>query len=398
MFYLVVSEYYSLHLHQQIAIIMHAITRILQQEIECRMQSGKVMLLFGARRVGKTILIKAITDKFVGKTLFLNGEDSNTHLMLQEKSASNYRFLLQGIDLLVIDEAQNISEIGQKLKLIVDEIPSLKVIASGSSSFDLLNLTGEPLVGRSQTFYLFPFSQEELMQVENVAEAIQNLQDKLIFGTYPQLLGMNNQQKQEYLTDMVNAYLLRDILAIEGLRNSNKMRDLLRLLAFQCGNLVSYDELGKQLGMSKNTVEKYLDLLAKVFVIYKLPAYSGNLRKEISKASKWYFYDNGIRNALISNFAPLSVRNDVGELWESFLISERMKYKHAHLLNVNHFFWRTYDQQEVDLIETHNQDILAFEFKWTSKNSRAPIGFLRAYPNAKFTEISRANYFSFLNM
>jgi predicted AAA+ superfamily ATPase len=376
---------------------MNAINRILQLEIEKRMQPGKVMLLFGARRVGKTILIKAIADKFEGKNLLLNGEDSNTHMMLQEKTAANYRFLLQGIDLLIIDEAQNIPEIGLKLKLIVDEIPSVYVIASGSSSFDLLNMTGEPLVGRSQTFHLFPFSQEELMQVENGAEMLQNLPDKLIFGTYPQLLGMNNQQKQEYLTDIVNAYLLRDILAIEGLRNSSKMRDLLRLLAFQSGNLVSYDELGKQLGMSKNTVEKYLDLLSKVFVIYKLPAFSGNLRKEISKASKWYFFDNGIRNALISNFSPLSVRNDVGQLWESYLISERMKRKHFHLLNVNHYFWRTYDQQEVDLIETQNQEMQAFEFKWSDKNARIPVGFSKAYPDASFTEINRLNYFSFIN-
>lgn len=375
---------------------MNTITRILQSEMEKRMQPGKVMLLFGARRVGKTILIKAIAEKFEGKKLFLNGEDSNTHLMLQEKSAANYRFLLQGIDLLIIDEAQNIPEIGQKLKLIVDEIPSVYVIASGSSSFDLLNMTGEPLVGRSQTFYLFPFSQEELMQVENAAEMLQNLPDKLIFGTYPQLLGMSNEQKQEYLADIVNAYLLRDILAIDGLRNSGKMRDLLRLLAFQSGNLVSYDELGKQLGMSKNTVEKYLDLLSKVFVIYKLPAFSGNLRKEISKASKWYFFDNGIRNALINNFSPVSVRNDVGQLWESYLISERLKRKHFHLLNINHYFWRTYDQQEVDLIETQNQEIRAFEFKWSDKSARIPVGFAKAYHDAKFTEINKSNYFSFI--
>lgn len=376
---------------------MNTIKRILQYEIEKRMQPGKVMLIFGARRVGKTILIKAIADNFQGKKLFLNGEDLNTHLMLQEKTASNYHFLLQGIDLLIIDEAQNIPEIGQKLKLIVDEIPDLFVIASGSSSFDLLNMTGEPLVGRSQTFYLFPFSQEELMQVENGAEMLQTLPEKLIFGTYPQLLNMNNQEKQEYLTDIVNAYLLRDILAIEGLRNSNKMRDLLRLLAFQSGNLVSYDELGKQLGMSKNTVEKYLDLLSKIFVVYKLPAFSGNLRKEISKASKWYFYDNGIRNALISNFSPISVRNDVGQLWESFMISERMKRKNFHLLNINHYFWRTYDQQEVDLIETYDQKMCAYEFKWSDKRARIPVGFSKAYPDATFIEINKLNYFSFIN-
>ena len=374
---------------------MNRISRILQQEIEKRMEPGKVMLLFGARRVGKTILIKAISDGFVGKTLFLNGEDTNTHLLLRERTSANYKFLLQGVDLLIIDEAQNIPDIGMKLKLIVDEIPSIHVIASGSSSFDLLHLTGEPLVGRSKTFYLFPFSMEEMIQIENVAEQFQNLEQKLIYGQYPQLLGMNSKEKEEYLLEVVNAYLLKDILAIDGLRNSNKMYDLLRLVAFQVGNLVSYDELGKQLGLSKNTVEKYLDLLSKVFVVYRLGSYSGNLRKEMAKSSKWYFYDNGIRNALINNFSPLSIRNDVGQLWESFVISERIKRKHFHLLNINHYFWRTYDQQEVDLLEIQNQQITAFECKWSEKAAKIPTALAKAYPNAEFFEINKTNFIRF---
>lgn len=375
---------------------MNRINRVLQQEIEKRMEPGKVMLLFGARRVGKTILIKAISDGFVGKTLFLNGEDTNTHLLLRERTSANYKFLLQGVDLLIIDEAQNIPDIGMKLKLIVDEIPNIHVIASGSSSFDLLHLTGEPLVGRSKTFYLFPFSMEEMIQIENVAEQFQNLEQKLIYGQYPQLLGMNSQEKEEYLLEVVNAYLLKDILAIDGLRNSNKMYDLLRLVAFQVGNLVSYDELGKQLGLSKNTVEKYLDLLSKVFVVYRLGSYSGNLRKEIAKSSKWYFYDNGIRNALINNFSPLSIRNDVGQLWESFVISERIKRKHFHLLNINHYFWRTYDQQEVDLLEIQNQQITAFECKWSEKAAKIPTALAKAYPNAEFFEINKTNFIRFV--
>jgi len=290
----------------------------------------------------------------------------------------------------------NISDIGAKLKLIVDELPAIYVIASGSSSFDLLNLTGEPLVGRSKTFYLFPFSQEEMLQVESGVEVFNNLEQKMIFGTYPQLLNMNPSEKQEYLTDLVNGYLLKDILSIEGLRNSNKMSDLLKLIAFQTGNLVSYDELGRQLGLSKNTVEKYLDLLSKVFIVYRLNAFSGNLRKEISKSGKWYFYDNGIRNALISNFSPLSIRTDVGQLWESFVLSERIKRKHFHLLPVNHYFWRTYDQQEVDLIEVQNQEIKAFECKWSAKSSKAPVAFSKIYPAASFTEINNQNFINFI--
>jgi uncharacterized protein len=375
---------------------MNTITRILQSEIEKRMQPGKVMLLFGARRVGKTMLIKSIAEKFSGRKMILNGEDTSTHLLLQDRTANNYRILLQDTDLLIIDEAQNIPEIGLKLKLIVDEIPTVHIIASGSSSFDLFNLTGEPLVGRSQTFYLFPFSQEELLQIENRAEVIQHLPEKLIYGTYPQLIDLSYQQKQEYLSDMVHAYLLRDILNVEGLRNSNKLRDLLRLLAYQVGNLVSNDELGKQLGMSKNTVEKYLDLLSQVFVIYKLPPFSGNLRKEISKSSKWYFYDNGIRNALISNFSSLSIRTDVGQLWESFVLSERIKRKHFHLLPVNHYFWRTYDQQEVDLLEVQNQEMNAFECKWSAKLSKAPAAFSKMYPAASFAEINNQNFINII--
>jgi len=356
------------------------------------MKPGKVMLLFGARRVGKTMLIKAIAEKFEGKKMFLNGEDTTTHALLQDKSIANYSFLLNGVDLLLIDEAQNIPDIGAKLKLIVDELPNIQVIASGSSSFDLLNLTGEPLVGRSKTFYLFPFSQEEMLQLETGVEVFQNLEQKLIFGTYPQLLGLYPSDKQEYLTDLINGYLLKDILSIDGLRNSHKMSDLLRLIAFQTGNLVSYDELGRQLGLSKNTVEKYLDLLSKVFIVYRLNAYSGNLRKEISKSGKWYFYDNGIRNALISNFSPLSIRADVGQLWESFVLSERIKRKHFHLIPVNQYFWRTYDQQEIDLLEIQNQEIHAFECKWSTKSSKTPTAFIKSYPQATYTEINNRNF------
>ncbi len=199
-------------------------------------------------------------------------------------------------------------------------------------------------------------------------------------------------EKQEYLSDLVNGYLLRDILSVEGLRNSNKMNELLRLIAFQTGNLVSYDELGRQLGLSKNTVEKYLDLLSRVFIIYRLNAYSGNLRKEISKAGKWYFYDNGIRNALIGNFSPLSIRTDVGQLWESYVLSERVKRKYFHLLPVIHYFWRTYDQQEIDLLEIQNQEINAFECKFSSKSVKVPTAFSKIFPQATFTEINRDNF------
>lgn len=376
---------------------MKTIDRILKSRIENKLLPNKVVLIFGARRVGKTILIKQIIDNFDGKALILNGEDDDSLKLLQEKSIANYRNLLTGIDLLVIDEAQNVPEIGQKLKLIVDEIENIRIIASGSSSFDLNNKAGEPLVGRSYTYLLFPFSQQELAPNENRLQTKQNLEIRLIYGSYPELIALeNNDDRREYLNNIVNAYLLKDILTIDGIRNAGKMKDLLRLIAFQTGNIVSLEELGKQLGISKNTVEKYLDLLSNVFIIYRLGAYSKNLRKEISKAGKWYFYDNGIRNALISNFNHLSLRQDTGQLWESYLISERIKNCRFLGDETIHYFWRTYDGQEIDLIEERNQEIAAFEFKWGEKKRKIPAAFAGSYPNTSFSIINKDNYLEWL--
>ena len=335
-----------LYLHPSIYFEM-IIKRELQEKIEMKISAGKVVLLFGPRRVGKTMLIGEILKNFTGKTLVLNGEDANALALLSERSISNYQNLLSNTELLIIDEAQNIPEIGKVLKLIVDEVKGIKVIASGSSSFDLLNKTGEPLTGRSYSFRLLPISQAELSKTENLLETRQNLEARLIYGSFPEVITLaDNALRKEYLMELVTAYLLKDLMSLEELRNTNKLRDLLALLAYQTGNEVSMTELGSQLGMSKNTVEKYLDLLSKVFIIYRLGGYSGNLRKEISKSSKWYFYDNGIRNALIGNFNPLAIRQDTGLLWENYLISERMKKK-LYRSELNEFyFWRTYDGQE----------------------------------------------------
>jgi hypothetical protein len=270
-------------------------------------------------------------------------------------------------------------------------------MASGSSSFDLQNKAGEPLVGRSSQFHLFPFSQAELSQQENMLEIKQNLEDRLIYGSYPEVVNITNYaQKKDYLRDIVNAYLLKDILSIDGLKNSKKMIELLRLVAFQMGNEASYDELAKQLGLSRNTVEKYLDLLSKVFVIYRLGSYSRNLRKEISKAGKWYFYDNGIRNALIGNYNPIALRDDIGQLWESYLISERIKQSNYSSNNKLFYFWRTYDGQEIDLIEESEGSINAFEFKWGTKTPKAPHAFSTNYPNSNYQVFNRDNYLKFI--
>ena len=376
---------------------MKPIKRLLQDRIAARIEPNKAILIFGARRVGKTVLMRQMISNFEGKTMFLNGEDYDTLALLEERSVANYRHLLEGVDLLAIDEAQNIPEIGSKLKLIVDEIEGIRVIASGSSSFDLLNKAGEPLVGRSTQFHLTPFSQKEIAPTETVLETRQNLESRLIYGSYPEVVTLDSfERKTDYLRDIVGAYLLKDILAIDGLKNSGKMKDLLRLIAFQLGNEVSYDELGKQLGMSKNTVEKYLDLLSKVFVVYRLGAYARNLRKEVMKAGKWYFCDNGIRNAIIGNFNPLSIRQDVGALWENYLIGERMKANYNEGLGKDFYFWRTYDRQEIDLVEENSDSLVALEFKWGNKKPDVPVAFREAYPDASFEVISKDNYLKYI--
>ena len=376
---------------------MDFIARTLQAKIEERLAPGKAVLIYGARRVGKTILLKEIFNKIEGKQMLLIGEDMDVQNMLQNRSVHHYRQLFEGMNLLAIDEAQSIPEIGSVIKLIIDEIPHIQVIATGSSSFDLLNKIGEPLVGRASQFLLTPFSIREIAQKQNGMELRQNLENRIVYGSYPEVVGMtSNTMKEEYLRDIVNAYLLKDILAIDGLRNTAKMNRLLQLVAFQIGSEVSYEELGKQLGMHRETVEKYLDLLSKVFVVYKLGAFSRNMRKEVSKAGKWYFYDNGIRNAIIGNFKDANSRMDMGKLWENFFITEKLKDNQNHLLHCQFHFWRTYDQQEIDLIEEKNEVINAYEMKWGKKLPKAPAGFMKTYTGADFNVVNPDNYLEFL--
>ena len=376
---------------------MDFIARTLQAKIEERLAPGKAVLIYGARRVGKTILLKEIFNKIEGKKMLLIGEDMDVQNMLQNRSVHHYRQLFEGMNLLAIDEAQSIPEIGSVIKLIIDEIPHIQVIATGSSSFDLLNKIGEPLVGRASQFLLTPFSIREIAQKQNGMELRQNLENRIVYGCYPEVVGMtSNTMKEEYLRDIVNAYLLKDILAIDGLRNTAKMNRLLQLVAFQIGSEVSYEELGKQLGMHRETVEKYLDLLSKVFVVYKLGAFSRNMRKEVSKAGKWYFYDNGIRNAIIGDFKDANSRMDMGKLWENFFITEKLKDNQNHLLHCQFHFWRTYDQQEIDLIEEKNEVINAYEMKWGKKLPKAPAGFMKTYTGADFNVVNPDNYLGFL--
>lgn len=375
------------------------IARELKKQISDRLKPQKVMLIYGARRVGKTLLLREIYNEFDGKKLLLNGESADTVRMIADKSISNYKRLFEGVELLAIDEAQHIPEIGMKLKLMVDEIPGLSIIATGSSSFDLQNQAGEPLVGRCTRFMLTPFSIRELSKQQTTFETIANIEQYLVYGSYPELSSITTVSEQaHYLTEIVDSYLLRDILAVDGIKNAQKMHDLLRLIAYQVGSEVSTEELGKQLGISRNTAERYLDLLQKVFVLYRLGGYSKNLRKEVTKSSKWYFIDNGIRNAVLNDFRPFADRSseERGALWENFIISERMKIKHNEMKNVNMYFWRTYDQQEIDLIEEENNSLSAFEMKAGKKNPKAPKAFADAYPDAIFNVVNKDNFWEYV--
>lgn len=375
------------------------LTRAIFDNFSKKVLPNKVLILLGARRVGKTELIKNYLKTVrEGSYLQLNGEDIQDANLLQKRSVANYKRLLTNIDLLVIDEAQTIPEIGLILKLIVDSIEGIKIIATGSSIFDLNNNLGEPLVGRKNTIYLFPLAQMEYAIQENYKQTTENLEERLLFGGYPELMQYQDwEEKKEYLFEIINSYLLKDILAFEGIKQADKIYNLLRLIAYQVGKEVSLQELGNQLQISKNTVANYLDLLSKVFIIFKVEGFSRNLRKEIVKSSRWYFYDNGIRNGIINNFNRLDARNDVGDLWENYLSVERIKKQHYHKITTNNYFWRTYDQQELDWLEERGDMLTGFEFKWNeNKKVKVPTAFAKAYPEAGFEVINKSNYLDFI--
>ena len=377
---------------------MVIIDRIIEKQIIKSLIPNKVIVLVGPRRVGKTVLINQIIKTLNESHLLLSGEDFRTLNLLEKRSIQNYRNLLGDKRLLIIDEAQKIPDIGNKLKLMIDHIEGLRILVTGSSAFDIANYTGEPLTGRKITYNLYALSEQELNQIENIIEKKDNLEQRLVYGNYPELLHISGQEdKAEYLREVINSYLLKDILAFDNIRNSDKIFDLLRLIAFQIGGEVSLQELGKQLSMSKNTVEKYLDLLSKVFVIHKLGGFSRNLRKEVTKNSRWYFYDNGLRNLLIANINPIGMRIDIGMLWENYVISERIKFQRYNKMIVNNYFWRTYDQQEIDWVEEREGKLFGYEFKWNAKRKvKVPGAWKREYENAEFTVINQDNYLDWI--
>ena len=372
------------------------IKRTIEDRICDLLGSNKVILILGTRRVGKTFLINRVKERYHGKVLMLNAEDFDVQEMLRKRSVANYQRITGDTGLLIIDEAQAIPDIGMVLKLMIDSQPQLTILATGSSSLDLVNTTGEPLTGRQYPFILYPIAQMELNQ-DAVAIRSQ-LEERLVLGSYPEVFQLQSvKQKESYLKELAKSYLLKDILAYADIKHSAKLVDLLRLIAFQVGSEVSYHELSLKLGINKITVEHYLDLLQKVFVLFRLPSYSTNQRKEIAKGSKWYFYDNGIRNAVIQDFRAVPLRNDMGMLWENYIISERLKRNEYLGEDRQLYFWRNYDQQEVDLLESYAGQLSALEIKYgESRQKKKPKAFDQAYPNASFSIVDRDNYLDFI--
>ncbi|HON13097.1 MAG TPA: ATP-binding protein [Treponema sp.] len=368
------------------------------EPLDSKIQPNKVLILYGPRRVGKTTLLHQFLQHTAYRYKLDSGDNIRTQQILGSQDFSLITQYAEGYDLIAIDEAQNIPHIGMGLKILVDQIPGIRVIATGSSSFELAGQTGEPLTGRKRTITLFPLAQMELLSVWNRFELREKLPDFLIYGTYPEvLIAPSRQERIEVLTELTHSYLLKDILALDRVKNSRTLLDLLKLLAFQIGNEVSIHELANTLGIDAKTVKRYVDLLEQTFVIVRLGGFSRNLRQEISNKAKYYFLDNGIRNALIANFNTLDLRNDQGALWENFVLMERLKFRTYNGVHGGMYFWRTYQQQEIDLIEERDGTLYAYECKWSEKHkNRVPPAWAQAYPDTSFKVINPENYQDFV--
>ncbi len=367
------------------------------ENLRSSLKPGKVVVIYGARRTGKTTLLNEFLKGETEPCLLVNGEDIIIQGYLSSQSIEKLKAFVGNNRLLVVDEAQKVQNIGLNLKLIVDHIPDIRIVATGSSSFDLARGIGEPLTGRKITLVQYPLAQLELTTIEQRHETAARLESRLIYGAYPEIVLLeDNRERERYLKELVSSYLYKDILELEGIRQSAKISRLLQLIAFQIGKEVSYTELGASLGMSKNTVDHYLDLLEKAFVIQKLGGFSRNLRNEITKNSRYYFVDNGVRNALINNFNLLELRNDAGELWENYLVIERLKRQEYLRQSANNYFWRTYTKKELDLVEERDGHLYGYEIKWGTGKHRPPKEWITAYPNAKWTLINRDNYLEFI--
>ena len=372
------------------------ITRKLVDLLQKYLPLQKALIILGPRQVGKTTLMKNLFNESNASKVWFNCDLEEDRLELSNVSLNNLKIKLSGIQLICIDEAQRVKNIGLTLKIIYDNFPEIQIVVTGSSALDIANEINEPLTGRKIELNLYPFSTQELWQHFGGINEHKNLEQRLIYGFYPEIVNkMENAPK--LLSELTSSYLYKDIFMYEEIRSPEMLEKILKALAHQVGSLVSYNEIANLLKVSSKTVERYVKLLEQSFVIFRLPSYARNIRNELSKSQKIYFYDNGIRNALIGNFDSLAKRTDIGQLWENYLVSERKKFLNNNELNRSLYFWRTKQQQEIDLIELDKDEILAFEFKWQKAlKSKIPITFTGAYPNHTFKAIDKENYWEFV--
>jgi len=372
------------------------ILRTISWSIEKHLSDSKAIILLGPRQVGKSTLLQQLSSKFASPVIWWNGDDADIRTILSNTTSTALRSLLGKAKTLVIDEAQRIDNIGLSIKLIIDQLKDVKVIATGSSAFELANHINEPLTGRKWEYNLFPFSFKEMVEEHGLLTEKRLLNHRLVYGYYPEIV--NNPGEEELrLKQLSDSYLYKDILIWEKIQKPDKMEKLIQALAFQVGNEVSYYELGQLTGLDNQTTEKYIDLLEKAFIVFRLGSLSRNLRNELKKSRKIYFYDNGIRNAVINQFSPASLRQDIGALWENFVISERVKFLAYNQVNCNQYFWRTHAQQEIDYIEERNGAMNAYEIKWNPKSkTKFPKSFLEAYDNVETKILTPENIQEFL--
>lgn len=372
------------------------IERLLKNLIEKRLYRNKAIIVIGPRQVGKTTLLKMLVSDTENKVLEWNCDEPDVRRRLTEPTSTELKAEIGDADLILIDEAQRIKNIGITLKLLIDNYPEKQVIATGSSAIEMSNSINEPLTGRKYEYVMYPFSCEELFNEFGEQEERRMLERRLIYGSYPEVVN-NSGEERETLTELVGSYLYKDIFSFQDVRKPEIIEQLLQALALQIGSEVSYNELGRLLGLNTATVQRYIDLLEKSYVVFHLRSFSRNVRSELKKSRKIYFYDNGVRNALIGDYKPLALRNDTGALWENYIIAERLKHNAYNTFYGKSYFWRTQQQQKIDYIEDIDGMLHTYEFKWNDgKHPRLTDTFAKAYPDHTFTVVSPENYQSFV--
>ncbi|RJQ32669.1 ATP-binding protein [Candidatus Parcubacteria bacterium] len=371
------------------------IQRAIQKRVEDSLFKAKIIVIYGARQVGKTTLVKNIQSKYQENSSYLNCDEPDIRSALTEKTSTELKAFLGNKRLVILDEAQRVKNIGLTLKLMADNFPATQIIATGSSSFELSNKIAEPLTGRKYEYHLFPFSIEELKSLRADPEIDRLLERMMVFGMYPAIALAKTDAEKE-LKELAKSYLYKDALQYQNIKNPEVLEKMLQALALQIGNEVSYNELADLLGIDKKTVAAYIRILEQAFIIFRLNPFSRNLRNELRKLRKVYFYDLGIRNVLINNLNPLDLRQDAGVLWENFMISERMKRNNNHASDVRSYFWRTKQKQEIDYLEEAGGELSGFEFKWKNDKARIPKPFLEAYPKSKVKLINKNSYHGFV--